>query len=86
MIRFHQNGGGFKTPPYLQSQKAHQQLRNQRPEEGPRCFHLGSPYNSFRSRRGYNFPSVPFAGRCRDTETCNHDTTGLRLQSGGASV
>lgn len=57
-------------------QEAQKSLRAQRPEEGERSFDLSVPYIFFRSRRGYSFPSVPFAGRSATTTTMHeHDTT-----------
>jgi hypothetical protein len=82
MNHFHRDGGRFKSRPTLQSQKANQQLRNQRPEGSPRSFDPGVPYNFFRSRLGYTLPIVPFAGRAQPRPVMHaYDTTEIATEA-----
>jgi hypothetical protein len=77
-------GGFFKSGCEAGEQEAQKSLRSKRPEKRPGSFRSQAPCTCLlRSRRGYSFPSVPFAGRARYNHGMRDtDTTELQRQRG----
>jgi hypothetical protein len=69
-------GGFLITGCEAGEQEAQKSLRSKRPEKRPGSFRSQAPCTCLlRSRRGYSFPSVPFAGRARYNRMREPDTT-----------